>query len=246
MEKLRLFVDMDGTLNKFKSVDTLETLYEEGYFRNLRPNEKVLQAVKNIIYIYPEIEVYVMSAVFTDSKYALAEKNEWLDKYLPQIDQEHRIFPPCGKNKLEYVPGGIRPTDHLLDDYTKNLVLWEPPAKGIKLLNGINHTNETWQGSMLRFDKSADLFAEDIVKIMKEKAVIHDTKPQENTLYSIARELKKVVDALQTTRTIPADLDIGELKTLEDRDRKYLSDNENKQAVPQTASIQPRTVRAKL
>jgi len=75
LDPLRLLVDLDGTATEFKVVDTLETLYEEGYFRNLKPNENVVNAIKQIIYLHPEIEVYVMSSVLTDSKYALREKN---------------------------------------------------------------------------------------------------------------------------------------------------------------------------
>lgn len=84
----------------------------------------------------------------TESKYALKEKNDWLNKYLPSINQAHRIFIPCksGLDKKKYIPGGVKPTDYLLDDYTNNLVLWEPPAKGVKLINGINDTRGTWKG----------------------------------------------------------------------------------------------------
>lgn len=162
----RLFVDMDGTLAKYKSVDTIEILFEKGYFLNLEPQQNVVDAVKKIIREHPEKQVYIMSSVLTDSKYAYQEKNEWLDKYLPEIDKEHRIFPPCGENKMEYVPGGIRKSDYLLDDYTNNLALWEPPAKGIKLLNGINHTNGTWKGNMLRYDKEPEELAQDIMQVM--------------------------------------------------------------------------------
>lgn len=162
----RLFVDMDGTLAKYQSVDTIEILFEKGYFLNLEPQQNVVDAVKKIIREHPEKQVYIMSSVLTDSKYAYQEKNEWLDKYLPEIDREHRIFPPCGENKMEYVPGGIRKSDYLLDDYTNNLALWEPPAKGIKLLNGINHTNGTWKGNMLRYDKEPEELAQDIMQVM--------------------------------------------------------------------------------
>lgn len=167
----RLFVDMDGTLAKFKQVDQLETLYEQGYFRNLEPLPNVVDAVKEIIQKHPEKEVFIMSSVLSDSHYALDEKNEWLDLYLPEIDQEHRLFPPCGENKLDYVPDGMRQTDYLLDDYTKNLVLWEPPAKGIKLLNGINHTRGTWNGSMLRSDRKPSELARDIVSVMEGRQI---------------------------------------------------------------------------
>lgn len=192
METRRLLVDMDGTLTEFKAVDTLETLYEHGYFRNLKPNENVVNAIKQIVYLHPEIEVYVMSAVLTDSKYALEEKNAWLDEYLPQIDKEHRIFPPCGENKLNYVPDGVRETDHLLDDYTKNLALWEPPAKGIKLLNGINHTHETWQGNMLRFNHEPTELANRIVGIVQDKMFIQDKKPQDNVKEEILSQLNAI------------------------------------------------------
>ena len=51
IEEPRLFIDMDGTLAKFQTVDTLEKLYEKGYFYNLPPNENVVEAIRNIIKI---------------------------------------------------------------------------------------------------------------------------------------------------------------------------------------------------
>lgn len=127
--KPRLFVDMDGTLAVFKKIDTLETLYERNYFLTLEPQMNVVNAVRNIIENNTDIEVFILSAVLSDSKYALAEKNDWLDRYLPEIDMQHRIFPPCGEDKKDYIPMGVRPNDCLLDDYTKNLVLWCPPGR---------------------------------------------------------------------------------------------------------------------
>lgn len=173
----RLLVDMDGVLAKFKQVDTLELLYEKNYFLNLEPVENVIEAVRLIKAEHPEIEVYILSSVLSDSEYALAEKNEWLNQYLPEIDAEHRLFPPCGVNKASYVPDGIGVTDFLLDDYTHNLTSWEPPARGIKLLNGINHTNETWNGNMLRFDKEPRELADNIISVMGGE-LIQDLKPQ--------------------------------------------------------------------
>ncbi|MFQ9404087.1 MAG: hypothetical protein ACLR1Z_09985, partial [Eubacterium sp.] len=57
-DKQRLFVDMDGTLAEFKPVDTLETLYEKDYFLNLKPNENVLGAIKQLI-AQNDIDVYI-------------------------------------------------------------------------------------------------------------------------------------------------------------------------------------------
>lgn len=178
-ENPRLFVDMDGTIAEFQVISQLEKLYEKGYFLKLKPIENVLDAIKMIIRENPEIEVYVISSVLSDSKYALEEKNKWLDKYLPEIDPAHRIFPPCGEDKKNYVIGGVRKTDFLLDDYTKNLILWQPPAKAIKLLNGINHTIGTWKGNRVSFEKSPQRLASDIRLIVKQNLHIYDERPNQ-------------------------------------------------------------------
>lgn len=161
-ERIRVFVDMDGTLAKFQNVDTLETLYEEGYFLNLPPQPAVVEAVKRLA-DDPRVEVFILSSALSDSKYALTEKQAWLDRYLPEIDWMHRIFPPCGEDKKMHIPDGIRTTDCLLDDYTRNLSRWEPPAKGIKLLNGINHTKGTWQGAMVSHELAGEKLYQELV-----------------------------------------------------------------------------------
>lgn len=174
-DRQRLFVDMDGTLAEFKTVDTLETLYEKDYFINLKPNENVLGAIKQLI-ADNDIDVYILSAYLTDSRYALEEKNAWLDKYLPELPQEKRLFVPCGTDKSVAVPGLIRPDDYLLDDYTKNLSEWEPPARGIKLINGINHTNGTWQGDKIQFTHSPEEISSMISSVMKGEEHFYEDK----------------------------------------------------------------------
>ena len=170
----RLFVDMDGTLAEFKQVDAIEQLYEKDYFKNLSPQLSVVEAVRGIVKECPDIEVYILSAVLSDSAYALREKNEWLDRYLPEIDEAHRLFPPCGSDKKEFIRGGVTSSDYLLDDYTVNLNTWDPPARGIKLLNGINHTGGTWQKTMVRWDQDARMLELEIVEIMRsEQGIVH-------------------------------------------------------------------------
>ena len=200
MEKQRLFVDMDGTLATFTPVDRLETLYEKGYFLNLRPLDNVVLAIKDIIHNSLDIEVFILSSYLSDSPYALDEKNRWLDKHLPEFDAEHRIFPPCGTDKKEYIPGGIRQTDCLLDDYTHNLTLWQPPARGIKLLNGINHTKGTWKHDCIRFDQIPKELATQIAGIMQGSERTPEQPKQiptaeRMTIDSFALKIRQQLDA---------------------------------------------------
>lgn len=208
-DRQRLFVDMDGTLAEFKTVDTLETLYEKDYFINLKPNENVLGAIKQLI-VDNDFDVYILSAYLTDSRYALEEKNAWLDKYLPELPQEKRLFVPCGTDKSVAVPGLIRPDDYLLDDYTKNLSEWEPPAKGIKLINGINHTNGTWQGDKIQFTHAPEELSSMISDVMKgwthfyedrivtDSVTMHSTKNDNRGEYDI--EITEVLQKVVSTK----------------------------------------------
>jgi len=174
----RLFVDMDGTLAVFTRVETLEDLYEQGYFLNLAPHVNVVNAIKHIVKTEPRIQVGILSAVLMDSDYALDEKNVWLDRYLPEITSEHRIFLPCGSDKKERIRGGVAKEDFLLDDYTQNLLLWEVAGRGIKLLNGINNTRGTWTGDRVRFDKPPAELAKNILDIMAGRNRVFDTRPR--------------------------------------------------------------------
>ena len=152
-KKIKIFVDMDGTLAAWNEVGS-KTLYDEGYYLNLPPHENMLKAIKEIAKEETK-EVYVLTAVLTDSKYALAEKEMWLDKYLPEVPAENRIYVPYGKKKSEYLIENYSPiteNDLLIDDYSKNLfefinVIDSEDRKlcGLKVLNGINGNNGSWE-----------------------------------------------------------------------------------------------------
>ena len=144
----RIFIDMDGTLAKWKNVLNADELYEQGYYLNLEPNLKLIEEIKSLI--WKGEDIYILSSFLDGSKYALDEKNKWLDKYLPELDNERRIFVKYGDNKSDYIKSGISNSDYLLDDYTKNLIDWKVAGgTGIKYLNGINHTKGTWKGLIL-------------------------------------------------------------------------------------------------
>lgn len=181
-KKQRLFVDMDGTLSVFTPTDTFEELYEEGYFLKQAPLEHVVSAIRRIIYVNDEIEVYILSAYLSDSNFALEEKNAWLDDHMPEIDQGHRIFIPYGSNKMLAVPGGIRESDCLLDDYTVNLKEWQRQARGIKLLNGINHTKGTWQGDRISCERHPADLANIIISVMQGRKRVFDKMPHDKEI----------------------------------------------------------------
>lgn len=161
----RIFFDMDGTLATYKPVEQIEEFYQPGYFSGLDPQMAVIDAAKKLIQDHRgEAEVFVLSAVFPDNPGAIQEKIHWLDQYLPEIDQEHRIFSPVGMPKHLCVPGGIRPDDILLDDYTVNLLTWADFAIGVKLLNGINHSRGTWKGIKVHKEEGAVAIVETLLR----------------------------------------------------------------------------------
>lgn len=164
-----IYFDMDGTLCEFKSVDTLETLYEPGYFLNLKPHENMLEAVK-IMAASKDYEVHILSAVLSDSPYALREKNAWLDYYLPQIPAENRVFSECAKSKQEFINHELSEDDCLIDDYTKNLNEWIPPGSGIKFLNGINDTHHSFTGARVDYRMPP----QGIVNVIEEYCKIYE------------------------------------------------------------------------
>lgn len=156
MNKIRIFLDMDGTLFKWNDVPYYERLYEKGYFENLEPHRNVVEAIRYLILnADSQIEFYTLSKYLSDSPYALNEKNRSLDKYMPEIERNHRIFVPMNDSKSDYIPDGIHISDLILDDYTPNLNEWrDAGGTGVKLINGINDTHRSWSG--LRIDAGLD------------------------------------------------------------------------------------------
>lgn len=177
---MRLFVDMDGTLAKWNNV-AFEQLYEEGYYRNLEPNKRLLNDIKYILQ-KGDYDIYVLSAYLTDSKYALQEKKEWLKEHLPELPEEKQLFVPFGESKAAFFDKNnltpITATDILLDDYTKNLLEWkEWGGTGVKCLNGINHTNKTWQGDAYSLEEQFYTTSTGEHRIAKELiAIVNDLK----------------------------------------------------------------------
>lgn len=144
----RLFVDMDGTIARFyESEHCMEEMLEPGFFRNLKPYRRVVNALKDFKEKHPEVQMFILSACVTDV--SAVEKDEWLDEYFP-IDPKNRIFIKVGERKSDFAPGGIGADDYLIDDYTKMLTEWEAAGgNGIKIRNELNCANGTWKGNKI-------------------------------------------------------------------------------------------------
>ena len=160
--KKRLYVDMDGTLAVFNNqIESEEVLYQQGYYRNLPPQQSVIDAV-GFLSRREDIEIFVLSAVLP-TPYAQPEKDAWLNDYLPEIDSAHRIYVPCGEDKAKYIGHTLGKDDLLLDDYSKNLHSWCPPGSAMKLMNGINGNFKTWQGNRVSVEQPAMKIAEKLL-----------------------------------------------------------------------------------
>lgn len=170
----RLFVDMDGTLARFHDeVQYLERMFEKGFFLGLKPFEEAVEAVNNLASMSDEVEVFILSAAIDgEPPYCRDEKHQWLDKYCPNIDRDHRIFTQTGVPKSEYIPGGISETDILWDDYNKNLEEWqESGGTAVKCHNNINHKGligALWQGALVSNSTAPKEIENSIMEIIED------------------------------------------------------------------------------
>lgn len=190
--KTRIFFDMDGTLAEFKKASKIEELFEKGYFANLKPLNNIVETVK-LLNQSPDFDVYILSSVLKDSKYARAEKTNWLKEHLPELNEDQIIYSECGSNKTNFVPGGINPTDILLDDYTVNLLDWQKAGgRPIKVINGINDTLHVWQQDKI-------VYADESLKIAYQ---ITDIAKQENITFNQPSILPNEIGGSSFSQTI--------------------------------------------
>lgn len=158
----KLYVDMDGTLAVFNNqIESEEVLYQKGYYRDLPPQQNVIDAVR-LLAQREDVEVFVLSAVLP-TPYAQPEKDAWLNEYLPEVDSAHRIYVPCGEDKGKYIGHTLGENDLLLDDYSKNLHSWCPPGRAVKLMNDINGRFGTWQGERVSYQDSPQQIADKLL-----------------------------------------------------------------------------------
>lgn len=146
--KNNIFVDMDGVLAVYDK-NVVNLMYDEGFFLN-RPQIKPMVEVVRQLINKGNYNVYILTSCI-DSDYCIPEKAAWLDKVLPELPKENRVYVPYGTVKSEFAQENVdtkNAINVLIDDYTENLDKWTlPGALPIKVMNGINGTNGTWLSS---------------------------------------------------------------------------------------------------
>lgn len=152
-----IYVDMDGTLAEWQWVGP-DTFTKKGYYSSLPCNESMVEATKHLI--KKGCNVYILSAVLNDN-HSKDDKNKWLDKYLPEIPSENRIFVPYGDCKDDYVEH--ESGDVLVDDYNPNLDDWE--GIPIKFVNSINNRSGEWKGFTISHTSSGETIANTIMAL---------------------------------------------------------------------------------
>lgn len=100
--KIKLFVDLDGTAAVWNAAGEYEDLFKEGYFLNLRPHENVVKGVKKLYEC--GLDVYVLSAYLTESRFALREKMHGLKHTFPLwIEETGSLFPRTCPSQTMYL-----------------------------------------------------------------------------------------------------------------------------------------------
>ena len=137
-ERTKIYIDMDGTIARFHDENLyLERMFEKGFFSDLKPFENAVSAIEQLVND-STAEIFILSA--TVNSCSLDEKQKWLDRYLPNIDKEHRIFTSLNVPKSEAIGHQLTDKDILIDDYNKNLLEWERAGgTSAKAKNNINH-----------------------------------------------------------------------------------------------------------
>lgn len=154
---MKIFFDMDGVLAKWQWVGP-DTLALPGYFKGLTPDESAIGAAK-ILSVSISTEMYVLSAVMNDV--AKAEKGEWLDKYVPFIPKQNRVFVPYGTDKSNIISKKETDLCVLVDDFNQNLFQWR--GLPIKYMNGVNGSSGKWDGFTVSHDSKPAIIATSIL-----------------------------------------------------------------------------------
>ena len=97
-KELNIFLDMDGTVVEY-IFDLEESFAQEGGYVKKQPIRPVIEKINEIKNTFPDAKIKILSC--SRNHRMTKEKNEWLDKNIPYIQKENRIFLEKEDNKYE-------------------------------------------------------------------------------------------------------------------------------------------------
>ncbi len=128
-----LLVSMDNVLadltggikdinNKIQLKDIYDALDKPAFFRTLKPIKPMIEAIKLFIKYHPDVEVFVFSTSKPDDPPSVyAQKNDWLNRFLPEVSQEKRIFITPDMDKSKFIEDHPEYACTLIDSNIKSL-----------------------------------------------------------------------------------------------------------------------------
>ncbi len=121
-----VLADLTGGLkdinNKIQLKDIYDALEKPAFFRTLKPIKPMIEAIKMYVKHHPDVEVFVFSTSKPDDPPSVyAQKNDWLNRYLPEISQEKRIFITPGMDKSKFIEEHPEYACTLIDSNIKSL-----------------------------------------------------------------------------------------------------------------------------
>ena len=91
MEKIRVFIDMDGVQAVWNNDVTLEEVAAPGYFQKVEPDANVLDMVRRLLK-NPNVEVYSCSSTLQDN-HSESDKRKWIEKICQKWNRADAYFP---------------------------------------------------------------------------------------------------------------------------------------------------------
>jgi 5'(3')-deoxyribonucleotidase len=166
MNKIEIFVDMDGVLVPFDTTKSIEEVAKPGYSLGLPKMENMCKALKELSKYY---NVRILSSVLHDT--AIRDKREWLRNNFNEDFAFDALFVPYGTSKNDIIKKiSDKSRMFLIDDFSKNLHEWE--GVGIKVYNGINGSNGSWKGYSVHSNADWKIIFNQLVGIIMSSTML--------------------------------------------------------------------------